>query len=137
MMEEEYEKLLDRAIEQIPKTVFESSRFQIPEADVSIVGNRTLLRNFKAIAAAFNREPEHLMKYLLRELGAAGDIQGTQAVFQGKFSPATVQERIQRYAEEFVLCKECGKPDTRLEKRERVYVLRCEACGARNPVRGV
>ncbi|MEM3421392.1 MAG: translation initiation factor IF-2 subunit beta [Candidatus Hadarchaeum sp.] len=136
-MEEDYEKLLERAIEQIPKTVFESSRFQIPEADITTVGNRTILRNFKTIATAFNREPEHLMKYLLRELGAAGDIQGAQAVFQGKFSAVTVQDRIRRYAEEFVLCKECGKPDTRLEKRERVYVLRCEACGARNPVRGV
>ncbi|MGC8816429.1 MAG: translation initiation factor IF-2 subunit beta [Candidatus Hadarchaeum sp.] len=136
-MEEDYEKLLERAIEQVPKTVFESSRFQIPEADVATVGNRTILRNFKSIAAAFNREPEHLMKYLLRELGAAGDIQGAQAVFQGKFSAVVVQDRIRRYAEEFVLCKECGKPDTRLEKRERVYVLRCEACGARNPVRGV
>ncbi|MBC7219198.1 MAG: translation initiation factor IF-2 subunit beta [Hadesarchaea archaeon] len=136
-MKEDYEKLLERAIEQIPKAVFESSRFQIPEADVSTVGNRTILRNFKTIATTFNREPEHLMKYLLRELGAAGDIQGAQAVFQGKFSAAAVQDRINRYAEEFVLCKECGKPDTRLEKRERVHVLRCEACGARNPVRGV
>jgi len=136
-MEDSYEKLLERAIEQIPKTVFESTRFQIPEADVSTVGNRTILRNFKAIAAAFNREPDHLMKYLLRELGAAGDIQGTQAVFQGKFSASNVQDRVRRYAEEFVLCKECGKPDTRLEKRERVYILRCEACGARTSVRGV
>lgn len=136
-MEDSYEKLLDKAIEQVPKAVFESARFQIPEAEVSTVGNRTILRNFRVIATALNREPEHLMKYLLRELGAAGDIQGAQAVFQGKFSAGTIQERIRRYAEEFVLCKECGKPDTRLEKRERVYILRCEACGARTSVRGV
>ncbi len=136
-MEDTYEKLLDRAIEQVPKAVFESARFQIPEAEVATVGNRTILRNFKTIAAAFNREAEHLMKYLLRELGAAGDIQGAQATFQGKFSPATVQDRVRHYAEEFVLCKECGRPDTRLEKRERVYQLRCEACGARTSVRGV
>jgi len=137
MMEESYEKLLDRAIEQVPKAIFESTRFQIPEADVSTVGNRTILKNLKTIAATFNREPEHLMKYLLKELGAAGDIQGAQATFQGKFSPATVQERIRHYAEEFVLCRECGLPDTRLERRERIYILRCEACGARNSVRSV
>ncbi len=136
-MEESYEKLLDRAIEQVPKAIFESARFQIPEVDVSTVGNRTILKNLKTIAAAFNREPEHLMKYLLKELGAAGDIQGAQASFQGKFSPNTVQERIRHYAEEFVLCRECGLPDTRLEKRERVFILRCEACGARNSVRSV
>jgi translation initiation factor 2 subunit 2 len=77
------------------------------------------------------------MKYLLRELGVAGGAQGTQAVFQGKFSNTIVNERIRRYVEEFVLCRECKKPDTKLERRERVYMLRCEACGARTSVRGI
>jgi len=136
-MSEDYEKLLDRALEQVPKAVLESSRFQIPEAEVSIVGNRTIFRNFRGIASALNREPEHLVKYLLRELGVAGNLEGTQAVFQGKFSNTAVNERVRRYAEEFVLCRECGKPDTRLERRERIYMLRCEACGARASVRSV
>ncbi len=132
-----YEQLLDRALDQIPKTVFESARFQIPEAEVATVGNRTIIRNFKGIATAINREPDHLMKYLLRELGAAGEAQGAQAVFQGKFSHTIVDERIRRYVEEFVLCRECKKPDTKLERRGRVYMLRCEACGARTSVRGI
>lgn len=133
----EYEKLLDRALEQIPKAVFEKSRFQIPEADVVIVGNRTVLRNFRSIASALNREPEHLIKYLLRELGAAGNLEGNQAVFQGKFVKSAVDDRIKRYVEEFVLCRECGKPDTRLIKRERIQMLKCEACGARASVRSI
>lgn len=136
-MDESYDQLLDRAVEQIPKAVFESARFQIPQADVATVSNRTIIRNFKVIATTLNREPIHLMKYLLREMGAAGEEQGAQATFQGKFSNAVVDERIRRYAEEFVLCRECGKPDTKLERRERVYMLRCEACGARTSVRGV
>ena len=133
----EYEKLLDRALEQVPKAVFEKSRFQIPEADVVVVGNRTTLRNFRGIAGAINREPEHLMKYLLRELGAAGNLEGNQAVFQGKFVKSAVDDRIRRYVEEFVLCRECGKPDTKLIRRERIQMLKCEACGARASVRSV
>ncbi|HID03018.1 MAG TPA: translation initiation factor IF-2 subunit beta [Desulfobacterales bacterium] len=136
-MPEDYEELLDRALEQIPRAVSESTRFQIPEAEVTTVGNRTVIRNFKNIATALNREPIHLIKYFLRELGAAGDIQGVQAMFQGKFSKSIVDERVRRYAEEFVLCRECGKPDTKLERRERIYMLRCEACGARTSVRGI
>lgn len=133
----EYDKLLDRALEQIPKAVFEKSRFQIPEADVVIVGNRTILRNFRSIASALNREPEHLIKYLLRELGVAGNLEGNQAVFQGKFVRSAVDDRIKRYVEEFVLCRECGKPDTKIVKRERIQMLKCEACGARASVRSV
>lgn len=134
---EGYEKSLDRALEQIPKAVFEKERFQIPEADVIVFGNRTALKNFKVIASALNREPEHMIKYLLRELGVAGNIDGHQAVFQGKFAKAAVDDRIKRYVEEFVICRECGGPDTKLVRKERVYMLRCEACGARAAVRSV
>jgi translation initiation factor 2 subunit 2 len=137
MAKNDYEKLLDRALDQVPKAVFEKSRFQIPEADVVVVGNRTTLRNFRAIAGALNREPEHLVKYLLRELGAAGNIEGNQAVFQGKFGKSAVDDRIKRYVEEFVVCRECGKPDTKLIKHERILILKCEACGARASVRSV
>jgi len=136
-MEGQYMEMLERALEQIPKTVFEKSRFQIPEVEVTIVGSRTIVQNFRAIAAALNRDPSHLMKYLLRELGVAGDAKGTQAGFQGKFSKNLIEERIRKYAEEFVLCRECGKPDTKLERIDRIYVLRCEACGARISVRGL
>jgi translation initiation factor 2 subunit 2 len=38
------------------------------------------------------------------------------------------------YTETFVLCSECGKPDTRINKEGRVLVLECEACGAHRPV---
>lgn len=129
--------MLDRALKQVPKAVLESSRFQIPEAEVVIVGNRTILRNFRNLASALNREPEHLIKYLLRELGAAGNLEGNQAIFQGKFSGNAVNDRVKRYVEEFVICRECGKPDTRLERHGRGYMLQCEACGARASVRSV
>ena len=35
---------------------------------------------------------------------------------------------------EFVYCKECGKPDTKLIKDERKYYIKCEACGAKRYV---
>ncbi|MFW6225798.1 MAG: translation initiation factor IF-2 subunit beta, partial [bacterium] len=39
-----------------------------------------------------------------------------------------------KYAEEFVLCPECGKPDTELIKEEGITKLHCLACGAKHPV---
>ncbi|MEW6592786.1 MAG: translation initiation factor IF-2 subunit beta [Candidatus Hadarchaeota archaeon] len=136
-MAEGYEELLDKAISQVPKVVMEKDRFQIPEAEIVTAGNRTTVKNIKAIASALNRDVSHLSKYLLRELGAAGEAGESQLTVQGKFSKAAVDERIRRYAEEFVICRECGKPDTRIEQRGRFQVLRCGACGARNPVRSV
>lgn len=136
-MAEDYETLLNKAMTEVPKVVFEKDRFQIPEADVATAGNRTSIKNIKAVASALRRDVDHLAKYLLRELGVAGDMGENQLVVQGKFSKNTVDARIKRYTEEFVLCRECGKPDTKLEKSGKFYVLRCEACGAKNPVRSV
>ncbi len=136
-MDKDYEKSLDRALKVIPKAVSEKERFQIPEAETNVTGNRTTIKNFKAIVNALNRDPEHLIKYLLRELGVAGNMDGSQAVFQGKFSKAAVDDRIKRYVEEFVVCRECGGPDTKLVRKDRVHILRCEACGARTAVRSV
>ena len=42
---------------------------------------------------------------------------------------------IKSYVEDYVICSECGKPDTRLVKDDRVMILRCDACGSHRPVR--
>jgi translation initiation factor 2 subunit 2 len=129
--------MLDEALKQVPKVSSEEGRLKVPEPDVETVGNRTTLRNLKEIANALNRKPNHLMKYLLRELGTAGNLEGTRGVFQGRFWKSALRERIDRYVEEFVICRECGKPDTEIVKEERIHMLKCEACGAKSSVRGV
>ncbi len=129
--------MLDEALKQVPKVSLEEGRLKVPEPDVEAVGNRTTLRNLKEITDALNRKPNHLMKYLLRELGTAGNLEGTKGVFQGRFGKFALRERIGRYVEEFVICRECGKPDTKIIKEGRIHILKCEACGAKSSVRGV
>jgi len=134
---ESYEELLERALQQTPKIVRETSRFQIPTAEVTTAGSLTYVKNVKSIASSLNREPEHLSRYLLKELAAAGAYKDGILVLHGKFSQEAIQSRIEQYTKEFIICRECGKPDTRIEKMGKIPVLRCEACGARNPLRSV
>ena len=134
-MSKDYEDMLDDAMEDIPDTTRQKSRFEIPDVDVDISGNRTTLKNLKSIANDLGRDPDHLMKYLLTELGTAGNREESRGVFQGKFKKHEVQERIDDYTEEYVLCSECKRPDTKLVKEDRVQMLECEACGARSSVR--
>lgn len=136
LQDREYEKLLDLALEKIPKVKSSKDRFEVPEPDVVVMGNRTVLRNLGEIAGAVNRRADKLMKYLLRELGTAGNLEGSRGVFQGKFGKSTIQDRVNRYVEEFVLCPVCGKPDTQIVKQGRIHMLKCEACGARSPIGG-
>ncbi len=136
-MKETYEELLKRAYGQVPKITFDKSRFNVPEPEVIQVGGRTVLRNFKQICSTLNRDERHVMKYLLRELGAAGNISGDQLIVQGRFTAENFKQKIESYLEEFVFCRECHRPDTKLEKQEGILILRCTACGAKTSVRQI
>lgn len=130
----DYETLLDRAKKELPQTLEAHDRFQIPEPDVMIEGKTTVIRNFGAIAESLRREPEHVFGYLLRELGTAGTIDGQRVVFKGKVATAQIADRIESYVDEYVLCSECDRPDTKIVKDGRVLILTCETCGAHRPV---
>ena len=133
----DYNELLERGLKKLPKKVFEESRFEIPESDSFVMGNRTVVKNFLEVAQAFNRKPEHLMKFLSYELATSAIFESRGAVFQGKFSNYLINEKIKKYASTYVLCHECGKPDTNLSREERITFLNCEACGAKHSVKSI
>lgn len=134
---EEYEKLLDRALEKLSKRpILRKQRFEIPKVSVTKEGVRTILRNLNQIAKTLNRSEDHIYKYIVKSLGTAGFVDNGRLVLQGKFTEEEIQKEIDEYVKNYVLCKECNAPDTELIKEERVLFLRCLACGAKQPVKG-
>jgi translation initiation factor 2 subunit 2 len=126
---------LNRLRESLPETITAQSRFKIPDLEVLYEGKTTVLRNYGDIADAINREPSHLMAYLLREVGTAGNQEGRRALFKGRVPIKQLADRINNYVDAFVLCSECQRPDTKLVKDGRTLILECEACGAHRPVK--
>jgi translation initiation factor 2 subunit 2 len=133
----DYNYLLDRAKSLVPDKLLGKDRFNVPEVSIFNEGNKTFVLNFKEVCDAINRQPNQLMKFLLRELATSGLVQGNRAVFQGRFSDNTLNDLIRRYTKEYITCPLCGQPDTVLKKEGRVTILVCEACGARNPVKSI
>jgi len=132
----DYEKMLERAHASLPERVLRAERFEIPLVDSFVQGNKTIIRNFGFITQALRRKPEDFAKYLFKELATPGDMAGNTLILHSKFTDKALNERVKNFAEAFVLCKECRKPDTKLVEMERgVRMLVCEACGARSPVR--
>jgi translation initiation factor 2 subunit 2 len=130
-----YENLLKKAYSSITEISESSERFNVPEVKAYIEGKTTILDNFADIADKVRRDPDHMMKYLLGELGTSGKIDSSRAIFNGKFEIALIRTIVKNYVDDYVICSECGKPDTRLVKDERVLILRCDACGGHRPVR--
>ncbi|MDR0198442.1 MAG: translation initiation factor IF-2 subunit beta [Methanomassiliicoccaceae archaeon] len=134
MTDDQYLSLLDRAKNCLPETIVGHERFSLPEIDVLQEGKITVIRNFIDITDKLRRDPLHVLQYLLRELGTPGNVEGRRAVLKAKLSIAQISDRVQEYTDTFVICSECGLPDTHMNKEGRTLVLECEACGARRPV---
>jgi len=133
-MKYDYEELLKRARSQIPEVVSKRERLELPRLHHAVIGMRTIIYNFKEVADALNRDPQHILKFLTREMATAATMQEPRAIFKGKFSSETLGRLLQRYMESFVVCPVCKRPDTKIVKEKRLSFLICEACGAKSSV---
>jgi translation initiation factor 2 subunit 2 len=130
----DYDVALDRAYESLPERTASQQRLQIPDPAAQEDGAFTRLTNLKSIADALSRDPEHVHRYIQREFGTNGQFDGDRSRYNGTFSAADFEAVLDAYAEEYVICSECGLPDTKLTTEDRTQMLRCEACGAFRPV---
>ena len=132
--EDDYMALLNRAKIACPETIENHERFELPELDILQEGKITIFKNFIDVTDKLRRDPQHLLQFLLKELGTPGNIEGRRAVFKAKISTQQIDDKIQMYTETYVICSECGLPDTKMVKEDRTLMLECEACGARRPI---
>ncbi len=129
-----YEKLLDEAYKKVKQVNVSSDRFEIPKIEGHFEGRKTILANFFQIASHIRRKPEHFQKFMLKELAASGQKEGDRLVLNIMVPSEKINRKIEQYVKEFVLCKECGKPDTEITKEDRLTYIHCLACGAKHPI---
>jgi len=135
MADFEYDALLDRARDRIPKDISERNRWTMPPPEILVEGSQTILRNFAAIVDSMDRDPNHVYQYLVNELGTSGTREPVRVMFKGRIPPKRIKEKLVGYVKTYILCEQCRAPDTRFIKEDRTTLLKCQACGATRPVR--
>ncbi|WP_231184806.1 translation initiation factor IF-2 subunit beta [Haladaptatus sp. DYF46] len=130
----DYNSALDRGMDAVPELETSDERFSYPDPAAQKDGSFTRLTNLDDIADALSRDGEHVHSALQRELGTSGKYEDGQARYSGSFAESDFNTALDEYVEEFVICSECGLPDTRLVRENRNLMLRCDACGAFRPV---
>ncbi|KAL1536382.1 fimbrin-2-like [Salvia divinorum] len=106
---------------------------------IGIMNMRSYLRGFSTFfmritlsllgigAGQLHRQPEHVMTFLLAEMGTSRSHDGQQRlVVKGRFVPKNFEGILRRSINEYVICNGCRSPDTILSKENRPFFLRCE-----------
>lgn len=127
----DYAAMLSRGREQLPEEQTGGERFEIPNVKGHVQGNKTIISNMGEIAKTIERKLELLVKFIEKQLATKAIIEGNFVIFNTKLSASKINDRVQQFCDQFVFCKECGKPDTKLSKDTGVFFLKCNACGAK------
>ena len=87
-----YKELLKKARKELPESIKKSERFEIPKVRGHLEGNKTIISNFQQIADTLRRPVEHLLKYVLRELAAPGEMRKDALIIGTKVSASRINE---------------------------------------------
>ncbi|MFH0737675.1 MAG: translation initiation factor IF-2 subunit beta [Candidatus Micrarchaeota archaeon] len=135
--QDDYDSLLDNIYKKLPeKSQGTGERFEMPRFEFFTEGNKTIIKNYKAVIDKIRRDPAFLSKYLSKELAVPVENQGERLILQRKLIGDMVNKKLEDFINKYVICKECNRPDTHIEDLgHRNRTLICEACGARKAIR--
>jgi len=128
--------MLDEAYENVDVTEG-CERFEIKKVEGHHEGTKTIITNFLAVAGCLRRDPNHIAKFLFKELAAPGEVAGDRLILTRKVSSAHVNEKIEKYVAYYVTCGACKKPDTEITTESGKTYLRCLACGAKKEIHNI
>lgn len=132
-----YEEMLERAYSSLPEKSLSKERFETPRMESFVQGNKTVIKNFLAVAKTIKRGEKHLMKFFAKETATQAIMEENRLVLNTKITEQQVNSLFQNYLNQYVLCHECKKPDTLFVEKQGVKMLKCEACGAMTPIKGL
>lgn len=96
-------------------------------------GITTQIVNFKTICAQIKVEPDFLRKHLQKKLGVPKILYETKqgvASLQGKISADAIEKTLDKFIQQFLICKECKLPKNDTLLKGSLLSSPCTACGA-------
>jgi len=135
-----YDEMLERIFGMLNPDISAKKKFSMkPPVVVKDGTKRVIIVNFHEIVTSMNRTADHLLSFMLAELGTSGsaDAQGRVTFkYAGRQAQKHMESVIKQYVKEYVLCKLCKSSDTKLNKDSatRLFFMVCGSCGASRSV---
>lgn len=109
-------------------------RYKMERVTTRQQGNYTNITNLEKICTSISRPTEHILKYLGQKLGCGIRNKHGQYL-AGIQSNEVVQDCIFSFIDAYVLCKNCGNPETKFSVSKQRLVQACIACGTSNKLK--
>ena len=137
-----YEFLIDRIAKMLDQhnqgSDLNKNNLKISVPEIITIGKtKSAWVNFDKFVNALNRPHDHLLNYVLGELGVQGTIGGeNQIIIKMKVNKKDIENVLRKYIHDYVQCSNCKSfrtvirkdPSTRLQK---IY---CESCFAEKTI---
>jgi translation initiation factor 5 len=114
-------------------------RYQMSLVETTVKGHgngtKTVISNIEAVAKALGRPPAYICKFLGVEVGAQTtiDVKNNRYIVNGEFDATRFQDLLDGFIKKFVLCPQCGNPETKLRVTSKKLIeSKCIACGHRS-----
>jgi len=130
-----YEELVARLFGMIQK-VEEKTTVKIKPPIVYKDGTtKTAWANFPQICQSINRQPEHVLQFVLAEVANTGSLDGSgRLIIRGRFQQKHIEKILRHYIIEYVQCRTCKSLETKLHKENRLLFMKCDTCGSTRSV---
>jgi translation initiation factor 2 subunit 2 len=139
-----FQHMLDRIYTELraknPDLVNKKRAVLRPPEVMRVGTSKILWANFPEICKMMKRDPDHVFRFFLAELGTTGSIDGnSRFLIKGKFVPKTIESLLKKYIAEYVSCSMCRQVDTKLVRDavSRMYFMHCGSCGAAKSVASI
>jgi len=113
-----------------------SYRYKMPRLVAKVEGRgngiKTRIVNCGDIASAIHRKPAVLTKFFGCELGAQSRWEDKEetSIVNGAFEQKILEDRLmESFIPKFVLCPNCGLPETDMKVKKEIVKFDCAACG--------
>mmetsp|Transcript_24790 Transcript_24790/g.42445 ORF Transcript_24790/g.42445 Transcript_24790/m.42445 type:complete len:402 (-) Transcript_24790:142-1347(-) len=99
-------------------------------------GSKTVIPNISDVGLSLHRDPGEVNKFFGCELGAQTtyNAETDRAIVNGHHTDKVLQQLVHKYIELFVLCPNCGLPETEYKIKSGVVNHKCAACGHKDMV---
>jgi translation initiation factor 5 len=111
-------------------------RYKMPLLETKVEGRgngiKTVIPNMVDVAKALDRSALYTTKWLGLELGAQTrmEVEADRYIVNGAFETVRFQELLDGFIKKFVLCPDCGNPETVLRVTSKKQIeQKCKACG--------